>query len=419
MNPILTSALITALTIAIANTGCAEQKDQEKRPPPQPAEAQPPPAAEEKPKDADKPAERRREAKAPEERREARRADEPGRRTARPAENAVPFIGVVTRIVPAELAIQLGLDEGNGVLVEEVMPDSPSAKAGIQKFDVITQLNGERIREPGHLADLVRSKSKGDQVSLQVIRRSAKQEMKVAIDERPVPPGFGPGSGPWGRGSQERGPFGPWGYRFERWGQDEPWRDRGRDREPPAGPEAIDEMFRQSERFIREFQDQQRRLEQQLREYQERFQQQMREFQERMRERERDADRKEDPAPPRPDGPAMRRDRERDPAQAERRHVHVNVQVPGGAMRVTSGGVIERDDPSGHYRIEHHPEGEVTFTARTPDGKEQTWPVTTEAQRQALPEPFRDKLKELDGIRIDLGPRENAAPDPEKPKTEA
>lgn len=426
MNPILTSAMITALTIAIAHTGCAEQKDEDKKPPPQESTTQPAPAVEQKPQDRNKPEERRREAKTPEERREARAPEDQRKRAVRPSEDAVPFIGVVTRVVPPELGAQLGLDGSAGVLVDEVMPDSPAGKAGILKFDVITQLDGERIREPGHLADLVRSKHKGDQVAIQIVRRSATQEIKVAVDERPMPPSFG--ASPWDRGPHERGPFGPWGYRFERWWQDEPWRDRERERDRGQAPtpDTMDEVFRQSERFMREFQEQQRHLEQQFREYQERFQQQMREFQERMREREREPERKDEPQAPRRDGSAMRRghDADREGVRIEQPRVHVSVQVPGGGMTsVMSGGIVQREDPSGLYRLEHHPKGEVSFTARTPDGKEQTWPVTTEEQRKAVPEPFRQKLRDLDGVRIDVRPGEEATPaKPQKdedPETEA
>lgn len=418
MNPIMASTLITAFTMAIASTGCAQQKEEEKKPPPQESTAQPAPAVEEKARDKANPHERNR---------QTRQADEDRRKPSRQAPDAVPFIGVVTRNVAPELVAQLGLDEGTGVLVEEVMPDSPAAKAGIRKFDVITGLNGKRVNDPAHLSELVRGKDKGNEVTIQVLRRGAKQDFKVVVDERPMPPGFG--AQPWGRGMPERGPFGPWGYRFDRWWQDDPSRDRERDRDrdrgAPATPDTMEDMFRQMERFTREFKEQQHRLEQQLREYQERFQDQMRDFQERMRERQADPDRKSAPAPGKPDGAAMRRGRDpgREATQAEHRRVEVNVQVPGGGMtRVTSGGVVQREDPSGLYRVEHHPEGEVTYTVRTPDGKEQSWPVTTGAQRDAIPEPFRQKLLELDGVHIQINPGEQAparSPEKEGPKTEA
>jgi hypothetical protein len=41
------------------------------------------------------------------------------------------YIGVMTRGVPPEVRAQTGIGEGFGLLVEEVMPDSPAQKAGL------------------------------------------------------------------------------------------------------------------------------------------------------------------------------------------------------------------------------------------------------------------------------------------------
>lgn len=423
MNSRIASTLITAFTMAIASTGCAQQKEEDKKPPA--AEAPPPTPQAKEEKKAPEPSN-------PHERsRQARQGDEQRRKPARPMTDSVPFIGVVTRNVTPELGIQLGLDEGSGVLVDDVMPDSPAAKAGIRKFDVITQLNGERINDCEHLAALVRAKNKGDEVTLQVIRRAEKQDIKVAVDEHPMIPGFK--MFPGGPLPHERGPLGPWGYRFDRWWQDEPWRERERDRDRQRErdreltPDMIDDAFQQMQRFVREFQDQQHRLEQQFREYQERFQNQLREYQERNRERTPDAGRKPAPEPPKPDGSTMRRGRDtgRETTEARQQRVEVTIQTPGGGeTHVTSSGVVQREDPSGLYRIERDDKGNARFSVRAPDGKEQWWPVTTEEQRKAVPEPFRQKLQELDGVRIQIGPGAIPPAPPveqekERPKNEA
>ncbi|MFM2143199.1 MAG: hypothetical protein RLZZ476_1743, partial [Verrucomicrobiota bacterium] len=47
----------------------------------------------------------------------------------------VPYIGVLTREVPEELRTQFSLLDGFGLLVEEVMPDSPAQAAGLKTHD--------------------------------------------------------------------------------------------------------------------------------------------------------------------------------------------------------------------------------------------------------------------------------------------
>jgi serine protease Do len=55
-------------------------------------------------------------------------------------------IGVRLQQLPPALARQFGLEEGTkGVLVENVLPDSPAAKAGLKQGDVIIGFAGEKI----------------------------------------------------------------------------------------------------------------------------------------------------------------------------------------------------------------------------------------------------------------------------------
>src|SRR6476659_10127494 len=82
------------------------------------------------------------------------RPDEPKprpepQRIARPAPDKVPFLGIVLGPVDESLAAQLNLQDGVGVLVRAVMPDSPAAKAGVQQHDVIRNFNDQLlINEP-------------------------------------------------------------------------------------------------------------------------------------------------------------------------------------------------------------------------------------------------------------------------------
>lgn len=267
MRPDIIRIALATLGISLAGAAYPQEKPEDK-PPPQAPESTP---------QAEKP--RKEEPGSPESQRD-RRAEE-RRKPARPQGDGMPFIGVVTRNLLPELGEHLGLDARTGVLVEEVMPDSPAERAGVRKFDVIVRLDGERISESAQLADRIREKRRGDQVTLQIIRRGNPQDLKVSVDEHPMPPGFDRF-----RNFRERGPFGSWGHRFDRWLEEEAQRDRQgrRDRQPEITADAIEDALRQMEKFTREFKEQQQKLEQQFREYQERFQQQLREFKERLRE---------------------------------------------------------------------------------------------------------------------------------------
>src|SRR5436190_19941279 len=67
-----------------------------------------------------------------------RDGDRRGEQPERVAKKPVPYLGVVTNTAPAALATQFGLTEGFGLVVEEVVPDSPAQAAGLQRHDLLT-----------------------------------------------------------------------------------------------------------------------------------------------------------------------------------------------------------------------------------------------------------------------------------------
>ena len=99
----------------------------------------------------------------------------------------MPYLGVVTTEVAPALAAQLGLPEGFGLVVDEVIPDSPAARAGVQRFDVLKQLNDQHLIDPNQLATLVRSFGKDADVSVTILRKGDVQRLSIKIGERMLP----------------------------------------------------------------------------------------------------------------------------------------------------------------------------------------------------------------------------------------
>lgn len=77
----------------------------------------------------------------------------------------------------------------SGLQIEEIVPDSPAAKAGLQRGDVITHLDGERAEDVVHLHWLIAFKKPGDKVTVKVIRGDAEKggeerDIEVVLGER-------------------------------------------------------------------------------------------------------------------------------------------------------------------------------------------------------------------------------------------
>lgn len=99
-------------------------------------------------------------------------------------ENDAGWLGVEIGEVSAEKAKELKLPEVRGVIVEEVEPDGPAAKAGLKENDVILQYDGQAVEGTIQFRRLVRETPPGRTVSLEVFRNGATQTLPVQVANR-------------------------------------------------------------------------------------------------------------------------------------------------------------------------------------------------------------------------------------------
>ena len=95
------------------------------------------------------------------------------------------WLGVAIQELTPELASQFGLSETKGVLVSDVMDDSPAKKAGFERADVITEYDGKPMDSPTHLRNAVAQTPIGRKVSIKVIRDKKVKAIDVTIAEQP------------------------------------------------------------------------------------------------------------------------------------------------------------------------------------------------------------------------------------------
>jgi len=107
------------------------------------------------------------------------------------------YMGVTVRELTPDLAQGFGLPPATkGALVEQVMPKTPAAKAGIQVGDVVVAVNGKPVEVPGQLTRAVAAVTPGNKVSITVLRDSKKRDISVAVAQRPDEEVLARGEGP-------------------------------------------------------------------------------------------------------------------------------------------------------------------------------------------------------------------------------
>jgi serine protease Do len=78
-------------------------------------------------------------------------------------------------------------ENGRGVRVQDVDPDSPAAKAGLRADDLITAINGQPIHSDEDLAKILQPLSAGTKVTFQIQRQNQTQNVEATLDRRPPP----------------------------------------------------------------------------------------------------------------------------------------------------------------------------------------------------------------------------------------
>jgi serine protease Do len=96
------------------------------------------------------------------------------------------WLGIGIQPVTAAIAKAFGLNEPRGALVGDVTPDSPAARSGIAKGDIILEFNGQPIAESRHLQLKVAQTAPGTTVRLKLFRDGQPREVSVTLGELPT-----------------------------------------------------------------------------------------------------------------------------------------------------------------------------------------------------------------------------------------
>jgi S1-C subfamily serine protease len=94
------------------------------------------------------------------------------------------YLGVVTTDLSPEDASNFDLPVDSGALVEQVVPGSGAADAGVRKGDIITALGDARVERYGDLLGALRDYAPGDTVTLTVFRDGNETNLEVTLGEK-------------------------------------------------------------------------------------------------------------------------------------------------------------------------------------------------------------------------------------------
>lgn len=99
-----------------------------------------------------------------------------------PGEGTLPVrFGLEVMTLNAVAASQLGAKEQRGVLVNQVIPDTPADESGIKRGDIITSIAGVPVNEIDAIPGIVSHFKTGDSVNMRFIRNGKRNEILVRL----------------------------------------------------------------------------------------------------------------------------------------------------------------------------------------------------------------------------------------------
>ena len=91
------------------------------------------------------------------------------------------FLGVSIQNISKDVAEYYEIDDGQGVMVVEVVPGGPADKAGIRARDIILQVDGRKVADSRALSALIAETAAGKTLAVLILRNGSEMTLGVEI----------------------------------------------------------------------------------------------------------------------------------------------------------------------------------------------------------------------------------------------
>jgi serine protease Do len=95
------------------------------------------------------------------------------------------WLGVSFQEISENLSLKLDLNDTKGVMVTQILKNSPAEIANLNKQDVIVEIDGEKINGTSDLRNIIFHKYPGTEINLTIIRKGQKINKIVILTDRP------------------------------------------------------------------------------------------------------------------------------------------------------------------------------------------------------------------------------------------
>jgi len=95
------------------------------------------------------------------------------------------WLGISFQEISENLSLKLNLNDTKGVMITQVLKNSPAETARLERQDVIIEIDGKKINGTSDLRNIIFHKYPGTEVNLTIIRKGKKLNKIVILSDRP------------------------------------------------------------------------------------------------------------------------------------------------------------------------------------------------------------------------------------------
>lgn len=95
-----------------------------------------------------------------------------------------PYIGVQLQNIDKDWISELKLENTDGAIIAQVERKSPAFQGGLRPYDVITEVNGAKVKTSDETAAAIKKLKVGDKATFGIMRDGKKQNVEVTVGDR-------------------------------------------------------------------------------------------------------------------------------------------------------------------------------------------------------------------------------------------
>jgi serine protease Do len=96
------------------------------------------------------------------------------------------YLGIMVQDITPGISKAMNLKDMKGVLVGDVSPDGPAKKSGVQRGDIILQVNGKAMEDSRQLRNTISMMDPTATVNLKIMRNGSPTDVSVKLGELPT-----------------------------------------------------------------------------------------------------------------------------------------------------------------------------------------------------------------------------------------